>query len=90
MEKGLPLLWEERTQKNGIYILNCSLVKRIPTAIVKQGTAHIANYFREKNEQGVDYLYEAKLLLVGDGRAGKTSLLRRLYQPDLPLPSSHP
>lgn len=26
------------------------------------------------------------MLIVGEGRAGKTSLLRRLYQPDQPLP----
>jgi internalin A len=31
-------------------------------------------------------LYEAKLLLVGESGVGKTSLLRRLYQPHLQLP----
>ena len=35
---------------------------------------------------GVDHLYEAKMLILGEGGAGKTSLLRRLYQPTLPLP----
>ena len=33
-------------------------------------------------------LCEAKMLILGEGGAGKTSLLRRLYQPDQPLPSS--
>ena len=36
---------------------------------------------------GVDHLYEAKMLILGEGGAGKTSLLRRLYQPDQPLPT---
>ena len=35
----------------------------------------------------VDHLYEAKMLILGEGGAGKTSLLRRLYQPDQPLPT---
>jgi hypothetical protein len=46
----------------------------------------VLNYLREIEAQGEDYLYEAKLLLLGEGSAGKTSLLRRLYQPALPLP----
>jgi hypothetical protein len=44
------------------------------------------NYFQEKSGQGVDHLYEAKLLIVGEGGAGKTSLIRRLYQKGQPLP----
>lgn len=34
----------------------------------------------------MDHLYEAKMLILGEGGAGKTSLLRRLYQPGWPLP----
>ncbi|MCQ8127747.1 COR domain-containing protein [Methylomonas rivi] len=57
-----------------------------PAEIVKQGNEAILNYFDEKQKQGIDHLYEAKLLIVGEGGAGKTSLLRRLYQTDKPLP----
>ncbi len=57
-----------------------------PAEVVKQGNAAILNYFREKETQGVDHLYEAKMLIIGEGGAGKTSLLRRLYQTDKPLP----
>ena len=74
--------------KDGIYIQNCPLTNP-PVAIVRQGNAAILNYFREIQLQGEDYLYEAKLLLVGAGSAGKTSLLRRLYQPNEPLPKEH-
>jgi GTPase SAR1 family protein len=41
------------------------------------------------DRQGVDYLYEAKVLFVGEGGAGKTSLLRRLYYPELELPGEY-
>lgn len=72
----------------GIEIEGCNITNP-PAEIVKQGNAAILNYFQEKQEQGVDHLYEAKLLLVGEGGAGKTSLLRRLYQTDKPLPEEN-
>ena len=56
---------------------------------MQQGNEAILNYFREKEVQGVDHLYEAKMLLVGEGGAGKTSLLRRLYQTEKPLPEEN-
>ena len=74
--------------EGGIIVENCPLTNP-PISIIKQGNGAILNYFKEKEIQGVDYLYEAKLLLVGEGGAGKTSLLRRLYQPEKPLPQKN-
>ena len=54
---------------------------------MNQGNDAILNYFRERALGEVDHLYEAKMLILGEGGAGKTSLLRRLYQPDQPLPT---
>ncbi|MBT9099851.1 TIR domain-containing protein [Methylovulum psychrotolerans] len=71
--------------KHGICVKDCPLTNP-PAEIVRQGNAAILNYFQEQTIQGVDHLYEAKLLIVGEGGAGKTSLLRRLYQCDKPLP----
>ena len=58
-----------------------------PPEIVAKGDDALLNYLREIEAQGEDHLYEAKVLILGEGRAGKTSLLRRLYQPELPLPA---
>ena len=69
----------------GVYVKDCPLTTP-PPEIVKQGHDAVLNYFRERELGEVDHLYEAKLLILGEGRAGKTSLLRRLYQPDQPLP----
>jgi hypothetical protein len=58
-----------------------------PPEIVTKGDDALLNYLHEIKAQGEDYLFEAKVLILGEGRAGKTSLLRRLYQPELPLPA---
>ncbi len=73
-------------QGNGIYVEDCPLTNP-PPEIVNQGNEAILNYFRERELGGVDHLYEAKMLILGEGGAGKTSLLRRLYQPGQPLPT---
>jgi hypothetical protein len=89
IESGLEVKWSSPNwQSDGIYVQDCPLTNP-PVAIVQQGNAAILNYFHEKQAQGTDHIYEAKLLLVGEGGAGKTSLLRRLYQPALPLPEEN-
>jgi internalin A len=72
--------------RTGVFLEHCPLV-RPPLEIVAQGREAILNYFRECSVQDVDHLFEAKLLLVGEGGAGKTSLLRRLYQRERALPA---
>lgn len=84
---GCPVQWSSQSQNEpGIYVEDCPLTIP-PPEIVNQGNEAILNYFREREAGEVDHLYEAKMLIVGEGGAGKTSLLRRLYQPDLPLPT---
>ncbi len=46
-------------------------------------------YFRQKEEKGEGTIHEAKLLVVGEPGAGKTSLTRRLIDPSVPLPSKN-
>ncbi|MDO9269834.1 MAG: COR domain-containing protein [Methylobacter sp.] len=90
IENGLSVEWTTPSNENsnGIYVKDCPLTNP-PVEIVQQGNAAILNYFHEKQAQGTDHIYEAKLLLVGEGGAGKTSLLRRLYQPAIPLPEEN-
>jgi internalin A len=86
IEKGLVIWWSsESWQREGIFVGDCPL-KNPPPEIVQQGNAAILNYFKEIQPYGTDHLYEAKLLIVGEGKAGKTSLVRRLYQTDKDLP----
>ncbi|MCY2990303.1 MAG: ADP-ribosylation factor-like protein, partial [Planctomycetota bacterium] len=82
---GWPVRWKHWSDEDGLNVEDCPLVR--PTVeIARQGPEAVRNYFRELAAQGEDYLYEAKVLILGEGGAGKTSLLRRLYQPDRELP----
>ena len=49
-----------------------------PPEVVGKGAEAVKNYWRQQQEAGVDYLCEAKLLIVGEAGAGKTSLARKL------------
>lgn len=49
-----------------------------PPEIIKQGREAMRAYFRSFEKDEAVTLHEAKVLLVGDGKAGKTSLLKRL------------
>ena len=66
----------------GINVYNCPL-ESPPVEIVKQGKEAIRNYFEEL-KKGVEKLFEAKLIIVGRGRVGKTWLVNRLVYDKLP------
>jgi internalin A len=55
----------------------------LPPEIASQGIDSIRNFFRELKDP--DYLYEVKLILVGEGRVGKTSLSNALTDEDFSL-----
>jgi internalin A len=87
IRRGLPVRWTSNLHEgDGIYVEGCPLTNP-PPEIVKQGNEAILNYFAERAAGGVDRLYEAKMLILGEGRAGKTSLLTRLYHPGQALPA---
>jgi small GTP-binding protein len=60
-------------------------VETPPPEVVSRGVDAIKNYFRQIEKEGQDYLYEAKLLIVGEGGAGKTSLSKKILNPDFEL-----
>ena len=56
-----------------------------PPEIAEQGLDAIKRYWAQERDAGVDYLAEAKLLIVGESGAGKTSLAKKILNPDYEL-----
>jgi internalin A len=55
----------------------------LPPEIVARGIESIRNFIKELEDK--DYLYEIKLLIVGEGRVGKTCLSNALINEDFKL-----
>ena len=79
------IVWKEGISLSGLNLYNNPL-QTPPLEIVKQGKEAIANYFAQLDEQAEDYLFEAKMLIVGEPGAGKTSLARKIEDPNCALP----
>nr|ABD75797.1 hypothetical protein [uncultured bacterium] len=61
-------------------------LKNPPPEIIKQGKEAIKNYFTQMEEQEEDYLFEAKMLIVGEPGAGKTTLAWKMQDAECALP----
>lgn len=56
-----------------------------PEIIGKDKWVFIRNYYQQKIEAKTDCIYEAKLLIIGEGGAGKTSLANKLIDSNYTL-----
>lgn len=56
-----------------------------PTEVARKGLESIRDYWRQRADTGVDYLCEAKLIILGEPGAGKTSLARKIKNPNYKL-----
>ena len=83
------ILWkkEEYMLSDGVNFFGNPLRTPSPE-IVKQGKEAIANYFAQLDEQAEDHIFEAKMLIVGEPGAGKTSLAWKINDENCALPES--
>ncbi|WP_292387820.1 COR domain-containing protein, partial [Methanosarcina sp. UBA5] len=68
--------WDYFTRK--VMFLGGNPLKNPPVDIVKQGRKAVLDYFKSLEKGEKKLLNEVKVLLVGNGEAGKTSLVKRL------------
>ncbi len=68
------------------YNININPITTPPLEIVNKGIKAVKEYFAELEKQGTDFLYEAKLLIVGEPGAGKTTLMRKLKNENAKMP----
>lgn len=64
-------------------VLDGNPFEMIPPEIVARGIQSLRNFFIELEEK--DFLYEAKLIIVGEGRVGKTSISKALINSNFRL-----
>ncbi|MBO9202027.1 MULTISPECIES: COR domain-containing protein [Niastella] len=85
LDLRLNIKWkyESRFTGRGIILENNPLINPSPE-IIKQGNKAIREYFEQREKSGTEQLNEAKLILLGDGRSGKTSFANRLLNKELP------
>ena len=59
-----------------------------PIEIVKQGKTAVVSYIRQITDEGgkVEYLFETKVLIIGEGGTGKTSFAIKMKDPKKILP----
>ena len=89
IKKNLKVVWKEwYATKDGEINLKDNPFTTPPLEVVKEGHEAILRYFRQLEREGgrKDYLYEAKLLIIGEAGAGKTTFARRLREKDATMP----
>lgn len=84
-ERQMKVVWKEwfHTYYGEINVKGNPFLNPPPN-IVQKGNLAIFDYFSQKEKTGIEFSLEAKLILLGDGRAGKTSLANRLVGKPLP------
>ncbi|MFN6569474.1 COR domain-containing protein [Dendronalium sp. ChiSLP03b] len=84
----LKTLPTEIGQLSNLSVLDLSdnPLKSLPPEIRINGFRAILNFYRQQLEQETDRLYEAKLLIVGEAGAGKTTLVKKIQNANYQLP----
>jgi internalin A len=81
----LPDSISQLTNLTSLVIGENPLLIQIPPEVREMGGLAVRDYYRQRLEENTDYIYEAKLLIIGEGGAGKTTLAQKLIDPRYPL-----
>lgn len=74
---NLDVKWTGHEEKHSI-LLEGNPIEPPPFEVIKQGNRAMRNYIEEINQKKTVRLLESKLLIVGNGEVGKTTLMRKL------------
>jgi len=80
LDFNLKLKWKDDVEEDGIFLMGNPLEKP-SIEIIKQGAKAIKAYFDSLKDKELP-LNEVKVLLVGNGGSGKTSLIKRIFSKD--------
>ncbi len=79
LDFNLNILWETDLGSKGIAIAK-NPITTPPVETIQQGNEAIRNYLEQLQKGEKQYLLEAKLLLIGAGGAGKTTLAKKIKE----------
>ncbi len=88
LDLGMSIRWSEAAGEDGIFLAGNPL-EIPPINVIKKGAEEIQKYFKKLDLQKRT-LNEAKVLLVGDASAGKTSLAKHLTESAKPIDPNVP
>jgi Leucine-rich repeat (LRR) protein len=81
------IIWEG-SWNEGFITFDNNPIENPPIGILRQGDAAIRKYFEEIKKEQHQYNFEVKLMLIGEGGTGKTSLLKKLLDKNAELPDA--
>lgn len=87
IKNQIEIIPRQITNLKNLYSLSLknNPIKDPPSEVAEKGIVAIRNYWKETELQGVDYIYEAKMLIIGEGGAGKTTLCQKILNPNYQL-----
>lgn len=81
----MDIKWSNSYADGSISIYN-NPIEVPPLEIIKQGNEIIKGWFKQQKKYGKEKVYEAKILVVGEPEAGKTSLINKIFNENHPIP----
>lgn len=87
LDFNLPIVWEmKRDHSYNCIVIGENPIESPPIDIVKQGNQGLSNYFKQIKKEKTSFLYEAKLIIIGEGGTGKTSFAYKLQDENAVMP----
>lgn len=88
IERFIPLEFDKRKRRRKLFQIDNNPLETPPVEILNEGFKAVINYVNQLNQEKGErnYLFETKLLIIGEAGAGKTTFARRLKDPNAPMP----